>query len=91
MKIKITKLKELPDAKHPNNIEEGFTLIGNISNSYFRIPTIGERFELGMTNQGFWSTSGVKEIIDEFTFRTYNSIYKYEILNKDELDLVDSE
>ena len=87
MKIKITKLKELPNAVHPHNIGEGFSLIGNIPNSYFKIPTIGERFGIGLTTQGFWSTSGVREIIDEFTFKTYNSIYKYEIIHKDEYDI----
>lgn len=80
IEIKITKLKELPDAKHPGNIEEGFEFIGKIDSNYFRIPTLNERFEIGITSQGFWSTSGVQEIIDEFTFKTYNSIYKYEIL-----------
>lgn len=87
MKIKIIKLKELSNAVHPHNIDEGFRMIGNIPNNYFKIPTIGERFELGITNQGFWSTSGVQEIIDEFTFKTYNSIYKYEVLDTNELDI----
>lgn len=77
MKIKITKLKELPNALHPNNIEEGYETIREVDEKYFRKPTINERF-----NVGSFSTSGVQEIIDENTFRTYSSIYKYEIIEK---------
>lgn len=76
MKIKIKKLKELPDALNPNNIEEGFERIGKIPDRYFKKPTVGERFYL----DGGWSTSGVQEIIDEKTFRTYLSIYQWEIV-----------
>jgi hypothetical protein len=78
MKIKITKLKELPDALHPNNIAEGFEQTFDMDENYFRKPTVGERFWASMS----WSTSGVQEIIDENTFRTYSSIYKYEIIEK---------
>lgn len=76
MKIRIKKLKELPDALHPNNIEEGFEKVFQMSKLYFRPPTVGERFHASLG----WSTSGVQEIIDEKTFRTYSSIYEWEIL-----------
>ena len=39
MKIKITKLKELPNALHPNNIEEGYETIREVDEKYFRKPT----------------------------------------------------
>lgn len=71
--IKITKLKELPDALHPNNIQEGFEKVGIM----LKEPTIGERFYVG----GSWSTSGVQEIIDSNTFKTYSSIYKWEVID----------
>lgn len=70
-KVKITKLTELPDALHPNNIQEGFSKIGFIE----REPTLGERFNVGQ-----FSTSSVQEIIDSNTFKTYSSVYKWEIL-----------
>lgn len=77
MKIKIVKLKELPNALNPNNIEEGFEKTGEIADSHYRPPTVGERFYVTHS----WSTSGVQEIIDEKTFRTYSSIYQWEIIN----------
>lgn len=69
MKIKLEKLQELPDALHPNNVEVGYTKEG-----YFvEEPRIGECFWVG----DFYRTSFVKEIIDENTFKTCNSIYRW--------------
>ena len=79
MKIKITKLEELPDALYPNNIEIGYETIREMKEEYFREPCIDERFNIGT-----FSTSPVQEIINEHTFRTYSSIYKWEII-EDEL------
>lgn len=76
IKIKITKVQELPDALHPNNVEEGYTNSWVVDKKSFREPTLGERF-----NIGYFSTSGVQEIIDSNTFRTYSSIYKWEIIS----------
>ena len=70
MKIRITKLKELPDALHSFNIEEGFVTEGE----FIENPEIGECFWVGDD----WRTSWVHEIIDEHTFRTCNSIYRWE-------------
>lgn len=78
MKIKLTKLEELPDALYPNNIETGYETIRETNKDYFREPCIGERF-----NAGTLSTSPVQEIISENTFRTYNSIYKWEIIENE--------
>jgi hypothetical protein len=74
MIIRIKKLKELPDALHPNNIEEGYERISILSDNLYRVPTVGERFWVGA---GF-STSMVTEIIDDKTFKTLSSIYEWE-------------
>lgn len=74
MKVKLVKLKELEDARHPNNIQEGFEKIGLRQNGP---PRVGNRFWVDN-----FSTSPVQEIIDDRTFRTLNSIYQYEILEK---------
>jgi hypothetical protein len=76
MKIKLTKLTELEDALHPNNIEEGYETIRDVEEKYFEEPQIGRRF-----NVGRFSTSGVQEIIDKNTFRTYSSIYRWEYVD----------
>lgn len=80
MKIKITKLTELPNARHPNNIPEGFEKIFVVDYSPFREPEVGERF----WPCSWWSTSGVQEVINENTFRTYSSIYIWRMV-EDEL------
>lgn len=75
MKIKITKLKEAENPLHPKNIEEGYETIKTIEPSMFREPVVGQCFMVG----GFRSST-VQEIIDKNTFRTYNSIYRWEII-----------
>jgi len=79
MKIKIRKLKELEDAMHPNNFEEGYETTREMPDDMFRAPVVGQRFYCGT----FW-TSAVQEIVSEDTFKTHNSIYKWEILKEDE-------
>jgi hypothetical protein len=69
MKVNLKKLKELPDALHPNNIIVGYEIEGE----FISEPKIGECFYVGH----FWATSTVKEIIDEQTFKTCNSIYRW--------------
>lgn len=79
MTVIISKLKELPNALNPNNIAEGFERVfKNVSEEYFAPPTLGDRFYPDPATN--WSTSGVQEIIDEKTFRTYSSIYQWEII-----------
>lgn len=75
-RIRIKKLRESENPLHPNNIETGFEKVGDIPDQWYREPTVGERFWVNTS----WSTSGVQEIIDEKTFRTYNSIYEWEIV-----------
>ncbi len=77
MKVKLTKVEELSDALHPNNIPTGFEQTFSVNEKYFREPQLNERFNLG-----YFSTSGVQEIIDKNTFKTYSSIYKWEIIDK---------
>lgn len=67
-RVKIVKIEERPDAKHPNNILVGFEKIGIPEN----FPEIGECFRL---NTG-WHTSVVEEIIAYDIFKTNNSIYQ---------------
>lgn len=71
MKVRIVKLKELEDALHPNNISEGFDKTYEINRQYFEEPQLDKRFNIGS-----FSTSGVKEIINKSTFKTYSSIYQ---------------
>ncbi len=40
MRIKLTKIKEIDDAIHPNNIQEGETFEGE----FFEQPKVGECF-----------------------------------------------
>lgn len=76
--IKLTKLEEVPDPVHSNNIPTGNVYYG----TYQKDPIVGDRFDINAVSmrsgmRGF-STSGVLEILSENTFRTYNSIYKWE-------------
>jgi hypothetical protein len=73
MKIKLEKLEELPDALHSNNIEVGHIKIGE----FLEKPEVGKPFYIGYN----YRTSDVQEIIDEFTFKTYNSIYRYSFID----------
>ena len=76
MRIKLTKIKELEDALHPNNIIEGSEREGEFSEA----PIVGKCFWMLCEKDvdSWFRTSGVVEIIDENTFRTLNSIYRYE-------------
>ena len=73
MKIKLEKLSELPDAIHKNNIEVGKVVEGELLSE----PKVGELFWVG----SWYRTSTVKEIIDEHTFKTCNSIYRWTPIN----------
>lgn len=73
--IRLTKLKEVDNPRHPNNIPVGEVHEGE----YITGPEIGSRFYCGHN----WSTSKVQEVIDSRTFRTLNSIYKWEYINEE--------
>lgn len=70
-KVKLEKLSESANPKHPNNIPVGEIHEGNFIDE----PIIGECFWVGYN----WRTSAVQEIITENIFRTYNSIYKWTV------------
>lgn len=70
MKVRLIKLNELEDARHPHNIPEGYFREGEA----LAEPRVGEGFYVGCR----WSTSSVKEIVDEHTFKTCNSVYRWE-------------
>lgn len=80
-KVKITKLSDDTfNGKHPNGIYEGYTKIG-IEQAP---PTLGDRYYVSDPNRMFnsFSTSPVKEIIDENNFKTIYSTYKIEYINE---------
>lgn len=77
-KYKITKIGRVENPHHKNST---FGESREFHVGYFtKEPEIGERFNLtgfDFKNQGI-STSPVTEIIDKNTFKTLNSIYRYE-------------
>lgn len=72
----LTKLAEADQPLVPGNIPAGYSNVG----VYVNPPTVGQCFFLedGMR---YFRTSTVQEVIDEFTFRTYNSIYRITHIN----------
>jgi hypothetical protein len=70
--VKLVKLDHAPNDKHKNLIPVGVEKIGE----YVSPPEVGKHFYVG----GKFKTSAVVEIISEHVFRTYNSIYKWEIV-----------
>lgn len=76
------KQSEVDNPLSNSRIEIGRLLIGELYDDHFVEPTVGNRFYFN--NYG-GSTSGVQEIINENTFRTYNSIYKWKVLSKEEI------
>jgi hypothetical protein len=74
-KVKLVKLKTLPDGNNTNNIVEGRTEIGYTD----KLPEVGESFKVESLSRWFY-TSLVQEIISENVFITLNSVYHWEIL-----------
>lgn len=70
--VKLIKLKEADNPLYPKNIPDGYVKEGE----FIEPPKVGDAFWVG----GTWRTSDVQEILSHNTFRTHNSIYKYEIL-----------
>ena len=75
--IRLRKINDSENPRHGGHIEVGFDKVFTVDSSYFRVPAVGERFNIGDL-----STSGVQEIIDDKTFKTYNSIYEWTVLEK---------
>lgn len=82
MVYKITKIGKVENPVHPYS-DFGESKEFHLGD-FIRNPIIGERFNLGYINyqNSGISTSPVTKIIDENTFETLNSIYRYEPLNK---------
>lgn len=72
--IKIVKLKDCEDPYQANHIPSGCEYIGE----FHAPPEVGECFYVGDD----FRTSTVKEIINENTFKTCNSIYRFETINQ---------
>lgn len=64
------------------NVEVGWNFEFDIREQDFYPPKVGERFKPST----WWSTSGVKKIINSNTFQTHNSIYKWEMVSEYEVD-----
>ena len=73
-KIRLIKVKEADNPRHPHNIPEGYVVEGE----FVADPEVGETFWVGQR----WRTSVVQEIISPDTFRTMNSIYKVETVDE---------
>jgi len=85
--IKLTKIKDLRfNNNHPNDINEGSIHIG----LWVRNPKIEERFFIDFYSHQYHQrglvTSVVEKIIDENTFQTKNSIYKWELITESDAD-----
>ena len=76
MTLRIEKIKELDEARHPNNIKVGFVKEIEIKPEFVAPPQVGFRFNVGP----YWSTSLVQEVLSHNTFRTFNSVYKWEVI-----------
>ena len=79
MKIKITKEQEKENSYNPNNIDEGFFKVVELSEEEFENfekPRVGACFWVGFS----YRTSVVTKLINDKKFETLNSVYKWEIL-----------
>lgn len=79
--VRLTKLGDGEKPKyapnHPRHIKPGFVVEGIM----LRPVAVGESFYVDYpTAKNHFHTSVVEEILSENTFRTMNSIYKWEII-----------
>jgi hypothetical protein len=72
MHIKLTKIKENPDGKYSASVAIGKEMIGDFVGE----PVVGKSFVI----PGVVKTSPILEVLDNNTFKTYNSVYRYEFL-----------
>jgi hypothetical protein len=82
MIYKITKIGKVENPFHPYS-DFGESKEFHVGD-FIKEPTVGERFNLSYINyqNSGISTSPVTKIINENTFETLNSIYRYEPLNE---------
>lgn len=88
-KILLTKIEELPDAEVPNNIPTNDFRVGITEN----LPVKNHCFSLYCSSapnsnkieiRRSFRTSPVQEVLDNNTFKTFNSIYEYKVLDTNE-------
>ncbi len=82
--VRLTKLDNAENAKypagHPRHIKAGAIFEGLM----LRPVAVGQSFYVDFpTAKNHAHTSVVQEILSENTFKTKNSIYKWEIINKE--------
>lgn len=75
-KVRLTKITDCEDPKHPRHIENGYV----VEDTFEDDPKIGKSFIIYGGYHGLWRTSKVTEILGVDTFKTLNSIYKWEII-----------
>lgn len=79
MKVRLTKLKDLAfEGEHPRGINEGSVREGLM----VKLPIVGEPVWLFSGFHPIFHTSTVVHVYADQTFKTFNSLYKYEILDK---------
>lgn len=84
-KVKVKKVRKSDNPLHEFSfINDGYEFTG----FSFDLPQVGEAFWL-ITKEGlgYFHTSTVVEILDNYHFRTMNSIYYYEILKDDKTSM----
>jgi len=77
--VRIVKLSEADSPETPNNIVNGYTAEGR----FYGEPQVGKQFNIGT-----FETSDVVEIISDNTFRTKNSVYRWEKIPAEKTELV---
>lgn len=70
--VRLTKISDCENPLYVNHIQPGYIKEGIVHED----PKVGQSFEIG----GYWSTSTVTEILSDNTFKTRNSIYKWEVI-----------
>jgi len=77
IKVRLTKINE-KEKSTDSSIDVGVSVEGVIEEGsvFPKKPTVGRPFVIST-----YRTSMVKEILSENTFRTHNSVYKFEFLN----------
>ncbi len=80
MRIKIEKKIDLKADQILDGSEPIWTVEYNVDPKYFKKPQVGSRF-----NVRYWSTSQVQEIIDDSTFKTVNSVYRWEVIDDNQI------
>lgn len=82
-RVKLTKVAELSNAAHPNNISVGHVVEGEALN----MPRLGHRFNVKHDGHMMFSSSPVQKIHADGSFDTTSSTYKVEELKEEALNI----